>query len=111
MTVDFDNADTKVKSVAFLGHMVLRIGSQRYKPIVDFFVKPLEGGIPFGDNTITFVRYDYEHHRIGITNDPRKGPPSKGDPQGTEHIGFAFNTFEDLALLYRQRKAHGILPS
>ena len=62
------------------------------------------------DDMICFLRYDGEHHRVAIIAVP--GVTAKtSNSAGFDHVAFSFNTLNDLALAYKQRKSHGILPT
>ncbi|KAM5346060.1 hypothetical protein ACJ41O_009065 [Fusarium nematophilum] len=78
--------------------------------MVDYYKAFLGARASYENNTLSFLTYDDEHHRVAIL-----GVPSTTDKQqgyvGLEHIAFAFNTLDDLALSYSQRKALGITPT
>jgi catechol-2,3-dioxygenase len=101
-------ATTKVKSPSALAHVVLR--TSNFKPMVDYYKKFLGAEASYENGMLSFLRYDEEHHRIAIVGLP--GTPNKiKDSAGMDHVAFAFNTLDDLALAYRQRKELGIVPS
>lgn len=91
-----------------LAHVVLRTG--KFKTMVDYYKKFLGAEASYENEFISFLRYDEEHHRVaivGVPNTTEKTPHSAG----MEHMAFAFNTLDDLATAYRQRKELGIVPS
>lgn len=99
---------TKVKSPSMLAHVVLRTG--KFKEMVDYYKMFLGADISFENEILSFLRYDGEHHRVAIIGIP--GISAKDNTTaGMEHMAFTFDTLEDLALAYRQRKELGILPS
>lgn len=102
---DFDAVGTKVLSPAALAHVVLRTGN--FKPLVDFYVNFLGGTVTYGNDFLSFITYDEEHHRIAIIG---MGATGKMAPTtaGLEHIAFSYPTLSELLLSYRQRKQHGI---
>jgi len=107
MTKDFDRSVEKVLSPSKLAHIVLR--TARFKPMVDFYKTFLGAKATYENDFLSFLTYDDEHHRIAIASVPGtsdKIPTSSG----LEHIAFTFETLDDLALAYAQRKAIGILP-
>lgn len=78
--------------------------------MVQYYKDFLGAHASYENEILSFLRYDEEHHRIAIINTadaPDKDPKSIG----MDHIAFAFDNLDDLALSYRQRKALGILPS
>ncbi|KIW90542.1 uncharacterized protein Z519_09189 [Cladophialophora bantiana CBS 173.52] len=105
--IDFDNKGTKVLSPSTLAHVVLRTGN--FKKMVDFYLDFLGGTVTYGNEFISFITYDDEHHRIAIIALPDTGPKSYTS-SGLEHIAFAFPTLSALLLAYRQRKARGVSP-
>lgn len=105
--MDFDAPSTKVLSPASLAHVVLRTAN--LDRMVDFYTNFLGGTVTYGNEAISFITYDKEHHRIaliGITGTEPKNPTSCG----LEHIAFGFTSLADLMLSYRQRKARNIEP-
>jgi len=108
MTGDiFDAPSQKVMSPARLAHVVLRTGN--FAPMVEFWKVFVGGHATHENDFLSFITYDEEHHRIAIAAVPGTGPKAPGT-SGLEHIAFTFNTLEDLAVVYRQCKARGILP-
>jgi catechol-2,3-dioxygenase len=107
MVADFNNAGKTVKSPAYLAHVVLR--SNKLPLMSEFYKKFLNATASYENDTISFLRYDKEHHRIAIVAIP--GTKDK-DPKcsGLEHIAFTYNTLDDLFISYRQRKALGMEP-
>lgn len=90
-----------------MAHVVLRTAN--YKPMVAFYKAFLGAYATHENDFLSFLTYDYEHHRIAIANVPgttAKVPMSSG----LEHIAFTFDSLSDLLLAYQQRKARKILP-
>lgn len=58
---------------------------------------------------MAFLTYDEEHHRIAIRAVPGCGDMVRASA-GLDHIAFTFDSLNDLAAAYLQRKARGILP-
>ncbi|EXM15816.1 Glyoxalase/fosfomycin resistance/dioxygenase domain [Fusarium oxysporum f. sp. vasinfectum] len=106
--VDFDKAGTKVLSPSTLAHVVLRTG--QFKKMTDFYVTFLGGHITVGNEFLSFITYDEEHHRIALIGDPNTVGKAK-NTTGLEHIAFTFPTLSALLLAYRQRKSRGIPPA
>ncbi|OAP56451.1 hypothetical protein AYL99_09630 [Fonsecaea erecta] len=90
-----------------LAHVVLR--TSRFQEMTDFYKKFLGAEVEFENDRACFLRYDDEHHRLGIltldgmTSDNRTAP-------GLEHIAFTFHNLNDLVKVWEQRKALGIEP-
>jgi catechol-2,3-dioxygenase len=100
---------SKMPSPTKLAHIVLRTSFENYDNMIDFYTTFL-GGITLPHENISFIRYDDEHHRIGILRiDTIKGAAAAASP-GLDHIGFTYGSLRDLAVTYRARKVRGILP-
>jgi catechol-2,3-dioxygenase len=98
-------------SPSALCHVVLRTTPANYNAMVSFYLTFLGGAITHANPRITFISYDYEHHRIAILADPRASPQDSAKPiAGLAHIAFGFPTLADLATSYEQKKAAGMLP-
>ncbi|KAK5455845.1 hypothetical protein LTS15_005162 [Exophiala xenobiotica] len=105
--IDPDVAGCKVLSPSALAHVVLR--TSNFSNMVDFYLKFLGGTITYEQDSISFITYDEEHHRIAIIGIPDTGPKAPTSA-GLEHIAFTFPTLSMLLLAYQQRKVHGIFP-
>ncbi|QDS67778.1 hypothetical protein FKW77_006516 [Venturia effusa] len=98
----------KVKSPSTLAHVVLRTGN--FKEMVTYYKSFLGAHASYENDMMSFLTYDEEHHRVAIIGIPGTGPKVPGT-SGLEHIAFAFDTLDDLALSYTQRKELGIVPT
>lgn len=99
---------TPTKSPAHLAHVVLR--TNKYEKMVQYYKDFLGAHASYENEILSFLRYDYEHHRIAIINTAH-APDRVAGAVGMDHVAFAFNDLNDLALAYKQRKALGILPT
>ncbi|CZT17265.1 related to Biphenyl-2,3-diol 1,2-dioxygenase 2 [Ramularia collo-cygni] len=104
---EFDKPSSKVISPSALAHVVFRTAN--YQPMVDFYLTFLGGHVTHGNQFITFITYDEEHHRVAIVTLPDTGP-REPKSSGLRHVAFTFPTLRDLLLAYRQRKGRGIEP-
>lgn len=104
---DFDAPSTKVLSPASLAHVVLR--TSNLQKMVEFYINFLGGTVTYGNDMISFITYDEEHHRIALLGIPGTSPKNPSTC-GLEHIAFSFKTLSDLLLSYRHRKQRGINP-
>lgn len=102
-----DETLPKVKSPAHLAHVLLK--TTKLREMIDFYVAFLGGKVAFENKHMAFVAYDDEHHRVAIGELPGTGPKSEHS-SGLEHVAFTYETLDDLALAYEQRKALGMLP-
>ncbi|KAL2783259.1 Glyoxalase/Bleomycin resistance protein/Dihydroxybiphenyl dioxygenase [Aspergillus keveii] len=103
---------THLLSPADIRHFVLGTTPENYDVMADFYTKFLGAEVSVRSEFLTMLRYDHEHHRLGIAAIP--GTKSRnaigGTISGLRHVAFGFNTLGDLATFYEQRKAQGILP-
>ena len=100
-------AQDKVLSPCSLAHVVLR--TARLPELLEFWSTFLGATVTHKDDSIAFLRYDEEHHRIALIAVPETRPRD-GNSAGLHHIAFSYKTIADLLLAYKQRKALGVLP-
>lgn len=104
---DFEEVGSSVTSPSMLAHVVLRTGN--LAKMVEFYTTFLGGTITYGNDFLSFITYDEEHHRMALIGMPDTSPKVTTSA-GLEHIAFAFPTLSALLLSYRQRKVRGISP-
>ncbi|OQU99452.1 hypothetical protein CLAIMM_05083 [Cladophialophora immunda] len=90
-----------------LAHVVLR--TTRFHEMVDFYKKFLGAEVEFENERACFLRYDDEHHRLGIITFDGMSGGGRSAP-GLEHIAFTFHGLDDLVTVWEQRRALGIEP-
>ena len=90
-----------------LAHLVLK--TPRYREMVAWWLDFLEGSVRHGDDFISFISFDDEHHRIAIVNVPNLEPL---DPMrtGVEHVAFTYASLGDLFGQFERMRARGISP-
>lgn len=104
---DFSASDGNVLSPKALCHVVLRTADLHGSS--EFYLRFLGGRTAYGNEMLTFITYDEEHHRIALVGIP--GTAAKNSAScGLEHIAFGFPTLYELLLSYRQRLKAGIKP-
>lgn len=96
-------------SPSALCHIVLRTPTENYSKMVDFYLTFLGAHATHTHPRVTFLTYDYEHHRIAIVNYPDLKPLDT-QAAGLAHIAFGFKTLDELATSYEQKKSKGIMP-
>jgi catechol-2,3-dioxygenase len=97
----------KVISPSKLAHIVLH--TNKYDAMVEFWINFLGGRLVYGNDFLSFITYDDEHHRIAIAQLP--GFVDKpAHTTGLAHVAFTFDTLRDLMSSYQQRKELGIEP-
>jgi len=90
-----------------LSHVVLR--TARLKPSRDWYLTALNGRVQYEDETVCFLTYDAEHHRIGIVQIPGVTGETGTGP-GLEHISFAYRHLGELLANYQRLKGLGVEP-
>ena len=98
----------KVLSPSSLAHVVFR--TSKYHEMVTFWTTFLGASIVHADQTLTFLKYDGEHHRIAIISMP-ESTPRPSTAAGMHHVAFSFDSLHNLIKSYQQRKASGMMPT
>lgn len=93
-----------------LAHAVMRTTTTNYRKMIEFYQELVNGEIIMEEKTFAFLRYDHEHHRIGIMMMPDCQPKPTGDYAGLEHISFAFGSLTEMARVYQHMKSLGYEP-
>ena len=88
-------------------HIVFK--TNQYKEMVAWWLDFLEADIRHGNDFISFLSYDDEHHRIAIANIPNleNNTPTA---RGVEHFAFTYASLDDLFDQYERMKAKGVHP-
>ena len=88
-------------------HVVLK--TRKYREMVSWWCEFLEGRVRHGDDFISFISYDDEHHRLAIAAIPGLEDPNPKSA-GVEHFAFTFETIDDLFAQYEKMSARGCKP-
>ena len=88
-------------------HAVLR--TAKYQEMIDWYQTVLNAEIGFRNDTLCFMTYDDEHHRVAIVNVPGLPPP---DPASARlaHLAYSYSDLGSLLSTYRRLKQVGIVP-
>ena len=88
-------------------HIVLR--TRQYREMIDWWCMFLGGTVRQGNDFLSFISYDDEHHRVAIVGLPHLVDPA---PQavGLEHFAYTFASLDDLFAKYEQMCAAGHRP-
>ncbi len=88
--------------------------THRYREMIDWYATVFEARIAHGDDRLTFMTYDDEHHRFAFANMgplPDDAPkPRMGRGVGVNHVAYTWDELSDLMELYKRLKAHDIVP-
>jgi len=90
-----------------LAHVVIR--TPRFSETRRWYLTVLSAEVAFENDDVAFLRYDDEHHRIGIINAPDTTTAEK-NAAGVEHVSFTFDRLDQLLATYLRLKQEGILP-
>lgn len=99
-------APTKFAHVVYNTH--------RYAEMIAWYTKVFEAHVQHGDDKLTFMTYDDEHHRFAFANlgpIPDNAPePRMGRGVGVNHLAYTWTDLAELVDLYKRLKADGIVP-
>lgn len=88
--------------------------THRYREMIDWYLDVFEARVQHGDDTLTFLTYDDEHHRFAFLNlGPLPDPPPEpklGQGPGVNHVAYTWNDLGEFVSLYSRLKERGILP-
>lgn len=88
-------------------HLVLR--TSRYEEMVAWWRLLLDAEVRHGNEFLSFLSYDDEHHRIAIVAIPLlETPPPRST--GVEHVAFTFGSLDGLIEKYEQMTSCGHMP-
>ena len=90
-----------------LAHIVLR--TSRFAEMVAWYKLVLAATPAFESETIAFLAYDDEHHRVAFINVPGLGEQPDGIA-GVHHVAFTYGTLSDLLDNYARLRDLGIEP-
>ena len=90
-----------------LAHVVLQ--TSRFRETRQWYMTVLGAEVAFENDDVVFLRYDDEHHRIGIIN-ARDALPLDKRASGVEHISFTYDKLDELLGTYLRLKKVGIEP-
>ena len=90
-----------------LAHIVLK--TRKYPEMVPWWCDFLDGKVRHGNDFISFISYDEEHHRLAIAAIPGLEEPNP-KAAGIEHFAFTFATIDDLFAQYEKMSARGCKP-
>lgn len=88
-------------------HLVLQ--TPQFAAMTAWYKTVLSAQPMLENDSVCFLTYDEEHHRVMIGHNPNATPR---DPEaaGVVHFAYAVETLEDLVNAYHRLKAEGIVP-
>ena len=90
-----------------LSHIVFR--TSRMDEMIGWYQSVTHSEISFRNPKACFMGFDEEHHRLGFIAAPNLGEQSE-DHAGLEHVGFTFETMDDLLEAYVEQRDRGVIP-
>ena len=81
----------------------------RYEEMIAWYERVFEAQIQHGNDRLTFLTYDDEHHRLAIVN-TADAPDAPTGCAGVDHIAFTLASLGDLLSSFRRLHNLGILP-
>ncbi len=96
-----------IKSPLKLAHVVFR--TSRFAEMVAWYKRVLNATPAFESDSIAFLAYDDEHHRIAFINVPGLTEQPAGQA-GVHHVAFTYENLETLLENYERLKEMGVAP-
>ena len=96
-----------IASPVRLAHIVLR--TSKFKELIAWYKLVMNATPAFESETIAFLAYDDEHHRVAFINLPGLAPQPDGIA-GVHHIAFTYASLKDLLGNYVRLKELGVEP-
>ena len=101
------DAQTLIKPAKF-AHFVLRV--KDIEKSLAWYQAVLGMEVVHRADTIVFLTYDDEHHRMAIAETPVDADTPPGAP-GLDHVAYTLESLGDLLATYKRLKAMDILPA
>lgn len=90
-----------------LAHVVFR--TSNYEKMIAWYKKLLNATVTFGNEMVSFITFDQEHHRIAFINIPDLNPAVSG-VCGVDHVAFTYDSLRHMLDNYSKLKMEGINP-
>jgi len=90
-----------------LAHFVLR--TAHLADTVGWWTEVLGARVVHGSESLVFLTFDDEHHRLAVVHDPHAGGDGRSHA-GLEHVAFTYASLDDLVATYERLRDRGILP-
>jgi len=106
MTRQLEPLDRTIPPAKF-AHVVLR--TKRIGDAIAWYEAVLGAQPVFRNDSIAFLTYDDEHHRIALLQNPGFAD-APGNAVGLDHFAYTFSSLGDLLQTYRRLAGKGIQP-
>lgn len=91
-----------------LAHTVLQTNHKN--EMRDWYCRVLDAHVVFETESLAFLTYDEEHHRLGLTSAPIALAPRTPMTVGLGHTAYTFDTIDDLLGRFVELREAGIRP-
>lgn len=81
------------------------------KEMRDWYCTVLDGHIVYEDDTLTFITFDDEHHRVALLHPPIPMKPKTSATAAMHHTAYTFDNLDDLLGRYELLRDKGVLPA
>ena len=99
--------DTELVTPAAFAHFVLRC--REVNASITWYETVLGMKVVQRNESLAFLTYDEEHHRLALVQVGGDEPVSRTAP-GLDHVAYTLSDLGDLLSTYKRLKAEGILP-
>lgn len=99
--------DVECAKPAFFAHFVIR--TSKYREMIEWYRTVLGAGLVFSNDTLTFLTYDEEHHRLAILNVPGL-EPVEDKHACVDHVAYSYASLGDLLDNYERLKRYDMMP-
>ncbi len=100
-------AEHEIASPIKLAHVVFR--TSRLREMLEWYRVALNAKPAFESDTIAFLAYDDEHHRVAFIQVPSLAEQPAGQA-GLHHVAFTYDSLDTLLKNHDRLRAHGIEP-
>lgn len=76
--------------------------------MIDFYTTLLEGEVVFTDDTLSFISFDEEHHRVALIHPPEQMDRKTEKTAAMHHSAYTFDNLDDLLERYESVRDKGL---
>jgi len=80
------------------------------KEMRDWYCTVLDGHVVYSDETLTFLTFDEEHHRVALLHPPIEMQRKSPTTAALHHSAYTFETIDDLLDRFSMLRDQGIRP-
>jgi catechol-2,3-dioxygenase len=83
----------------------------QFEAMRDWYCAVLDGHVVYEDETLTFITFDDEHHRVALLHPPIPFERRSGPVASMHHTAYTFACMDDLLDRYELLRDRGIVPA